>query len=122
MIDAFSVVTMTDNDFIVGKGVWIEGLSWIEAEAVFNNFDTVMIPLGARTKEHGPHLPLNNDWIMAEYLARRVAEKVPVIVMPTIQYGYYPSFLEYPGSVIEIGDVQGDDQRYMHLPEWIWSR
>jgi creatinine amidohydrolase/Fe(II)-dependent formamide hydrolase-like protein len=36
---------------------------------------------------------------MAEYLAERVAAEVPVVVMPTIQYGYYPSFLEYPGSV-----------------------
>ncbi len=28
-----------------------------------------------------------------------MAEEVPVAVMPTLQYGYYPSFLEYPGSV-----------------------
>ena len=71
----------------------------MEAEEVFNRFSVVLIPLGARTKEHGPHLPLNNDWVMAEYLAGRVAEEVPVVVMPTLQYGYYPSFLEYPGSV-----------------------
>ena len=36
---------------------------------------------------------------MAEYLVKRVAAEVPVAVMPTLQYGYYPSFLEYPGSV-----------------------
>ena len=81
------------------KSVWIEGLTWVEAEEVLGEYEVVMIPLGARTKEHGPHLPLNNDWIMAEYLAGRVAAEVPVVVMPTIQYGYYPSFLEYPGSV-----------------------
>ncbi|MCS7366168.1 MAG: creatininase family protein [archaeon GB-1867-035] len=57
------------------------------------------MPLGARTKKHGPHMPLNTDWIIAEYLANRVASEVPVILMPTIQYGYYPFFLEYPGSV-----------------------
>jgi len=44
-------------------------------------------------------MPLNTDWIIAEYLANRVASEVPVILMPTIQYGYYPFFLEYPGSV-----------------------
>jgi creatinine amidohydrolase len=69
------------------------------AEEALQAYEVVMIPLGARTKEHGLHLPLNNDWIMAEYLARRVAAEVPVAVMPTLQYGYYPSFLEYPGSV-----------------------
>jgi creatinine amidohydrolase len=36
---------------------------------------------------------------MAEYLAKRVAVEVPVVLLPTIQYGYYPSFFEYPGSV-----------------------
>ena len=81
------------------ESVWIENLTWVEAEEALKKHDVVMIPLGARTKEHGPHLPLNNDWIMAEYLAERVAEEVPVAVMPTLQYGYYPSFLEYPGSV-----------------------
>ena len=79
--------------------VWIENLTWMEDEEALREYEVVMIPLGARTKEHGPHLPLNNDWIMAEYLAKRVAAEVPVAVMPTLQYGYYPSFLEYPGSV-----------------------
>jgi creatinine amidohydrolase len=36
---------------------------------------------------------------MAEYLKERVIEQVPVIVLPTLQYGYYPAFLEYPGSI-----------------------
>jgi creatinine amidohydrolase len=81
------------------KSVRLEELTWVEAEEALREFEVVMIPLGARTKEHGPHLPLNNDWIMAEYLAERVAAEVSVVVMPTLQYGYYPSFLEYPGSV-----------------------
>lgn len=81
------------------KSLKLEDLTWVEAEDALKEYKVVMIPLGARTKEHGLHLPLNNDWILAEYLAERVAEEVPVVVMPTIQYGYYPSFLEYPGSV-----------------------
>ena len=43
------------------ESVWLEGLTWVEAEAVFGRFSVVLIPLGARVKEHGPHLPLNND-------------------------------------------------------------
>ena len=81
------------------RSLRLEHLTWIEAEKALKDCKVVMIPLGARTKEHGPHLPLNNDWIMAEYLAERVAAEVPVMMMPTLQYGYYPSFLEYPGSV-----------------------
>jgi creatinine amidohydrolase len=36
---------------------------------------------------------------MAEYLTGRVAEQVTAIILPTLQYGYYPSFTEYSGSV-----------------------
>ena len=36
---------------------------------------------------------------MAEYLKDRVIQEVPVAVLPTLQYGYYPAFLEYPGSI-----------------------
>jgi len=81
------------------KAVYLENLTWIEAESVLKEYDTVVFALGARTKEHGPHLQLNNDYLMAEYLKDRVAEQVPVVFLPTLQYGYYPAFLEYPGSV-----------------------
>jgi len=81
------------------SSVDLENLTWVQAEQVFKAYDVVLIALGARTKEHGPHLPLKTDFIVAEYLKNRVAEQVPVAVLPTIQYGYYPSFLEYPGSV-----------------------
>jgi creatinine amidohydrolase len=79
--------------------VELENLTWVQAEQVLKSYEVVLIALGARTKEHGPHLPLKTDYIMAEYLKNRVARQVPVAVLPTLQYGYYPSFLEYPGSV-----------------------
>jgi creatinine amidohydrolase len=81
------------------SSVLLEDLTWMEAEKALKRYEVVMISLGARTKEHGPHLLLKNDYVMAEYLKRRVMEEVPVAVLPTLQYGYYPSFLEYPGSV-----------------------
>jgi creatinine amidohydrolase len=77
----------------------LENLNWIEAEKTLREYDVVLVALGARTKEHGPHRPLNTDYIMAEYFKTRISKEVPVVVLPTIQYGYYPSFLEYPGSV-----------------------
>ncbi len=81
------------------KSLVLEDLTWVEAEKALKDYDVALIALGARTKEHGPHLTLKTDYIQAEYLMRRVAAEVPVVVLPTLQYGYYPSFLEYPGSV-----------------------
>lgn len=80
------------------KGILLENLSWDEAERVLTAETVVAIALGAEAKEHGKHLPLNNDWLMAEYFKRRVLEKSDVVFAPTINYSFYPAFLEYPGS------------------------
>ena len=87
------------NNSLTQISIELENLTWMQAEKVLKNYEVVLIALGARTKEHGPHLPLNNDYLIAEYLKEEVIKKVPVVVLPTLQYGYYPSFLEYPGSV-----------------------
>jgi creatinine amidohydrolase len=58
----------------------------------------VVIPIGAASKEHGPHLRLSNDYTMAVYLTRRVAREARVVIAPTVPYHYYPAFVEYPGS------------------------
>jgi creatinine amidohydrolase len=79
--------------------VILEDLTWVEAEKLLKEYEVALIALGARTKEHGPHLLLKNDYVMAEYLKKRVIAELPVIVLPSLQYGYYPSFLEYPGSI-----------------------
>src|SRR5512136_1968121 len=63
--------------------VYLENLTWADAEKVLKNYDVVLIGLGARTKEHGPHLLLKNDYVLAEYLKERVAREVPVIILPT---------------------------------------
>jgi len=80
-------------------GRFVEGMTWLEAERALRELPTALLPIGARCKEHGPHLPLNNDWRLAEYLARRVAERCAVLVLPTLDCAYYPAFTTYPGSV-----------------------
>ncbi|MFN8633764.1 MAG: creatininase family protein [Chloroflexota bacterium] len=51
---------------------------------------TLVIPIGA-TEQHGPHLPLMTDHLMAETIALRAAELVPsgadVLVAPVVPYG-----------------------------------
>ena len=80
------------------KGILLEDLTWMEAEKLLNQDTVIVIPLGAAAKEHGPHLKLKNDWLIAEYLKNRVLEQSNVVIAPTINYHYYPAFLEYPGS------------------------
>lgn len=79
-------------------GVLLEELTWLEAEKLLRPDSVVVIPLGAAAKEHGPHLKLKNDAIIAEYHKDRVLAASNVVVAPTLNYHFYPAFVEYPGS------------------------
>ena len=79
-------------------GILLEDLTWQQAERVLTPDAVVVIPLGAAAKEHGPHLRLKNDFVLAEYFKRRVMAREAVVVAPTINYHFYPAFVEYPGS------------------------
>lgn len=81
------------------RGVVLAELAWTEAEKLFSADWVVLIPLGAAAKEHGPHLPLQNDLLLAEYLRDEIAKSADVLIAPTINCGFYPAFVEYPGSV-----------------------
>lgn len=81
------------------KGVLLEDLTWVEAEDLLTPETVIVIPLGAASKEHGPHLKLKNDWLIAEYLKNRILTHSNVVVAPTVNYSFYPAFVEYPGSV-----------------------
>jgi creatinine amidohydrolase len=83
-----------------GGTVLLETLSWDEAEQALTPDAVIVIALGAEAKEHGRHLQLNNDFLMAEYFKKRVLAEASgnTVVAPTINYSYYPAFLEYPGS------------------------
>lgn len=61
-------------------------------------FPAVILPLGA-TEQHGYHLPLGVDIILAEALATRVAEKTGATVLPAMPYGYSWVWRDAPGSV-----------------------
>lgn len=58
-----------------------------------------VLPIGAAAKEHGRHLPLATDYLQAQWLAQAVADVRDVAIWPTLSYGYYPVFVDYPGSV-----------------------
>lgn len=84
--------------FAQQRGVRLADLTWVEAEKVLKPDTVVVIPIGAESKEHGPHLKLKTDFIQAEFYTRLILERTDVVVAPTVNYSYYPAFAEYPGS------------------------
>src|SRR5215468_6518904 len=81
-----------------GSGVWLEDLTWPEAKARFEANAVVVIPIGAASKAHGPHLPLKTDALTARALAQRLIEELPVVAAPVVGFGYYPAFTSFAGS------------------------
>lgn len=67
----------------------LEELTGPQAAQVLGENATVVVPIGA-IEQHGPHLPLSVDWIIADEVAAAVAERsgddMPVWVVPTMPY------------------------------------
>ena len=79
-------------------GVWLEDLTWREAKARFDAGAVVVVPVGAASKAHGPHLPLKTDALTARALAQRLIERLPVVAAPVVGFGFYPAFTGFAGS------------------------
>jgi creatinine amidohydrolase len=79
-------------------GVWLEDLTWQEAKARFDAGTVVVVPVGAASKAHGPHLPLKTDALTARALAQRLIERLPVVAAPVVGFGFYPAFTSFAGS------------------------
>ena len=74
-------------------------LTWDIVDARIKAGAIAILPVGAASKQHGLHLPLDTDQIQAEYLAGHLADHIDALIWPTITYGYYPAFTDYPGSI-----------------------
>ncbi|ANE47106.1 hypothetical protein SY83_13490 [Paenibacillus swuensis] len=63
--------------------------------------DTVVIIPAATLEDHGPHLPVDTDVVIAEAICRELALKIPeqVVLMPCINIGYSPHHIDGPGTV-----------------------
>ena len=77
-------------------------LSWPEIEAAAQKGAVVVLPTGS-TEQHGLHLPLRVDAMLAEAVAVEAAcqasKSIPVVVAPTFHLGYSDEHMEYPGTI-----------------------
>lgn len=69
-----------------------------EARALVDRVDAVMIPVGA-IEQHGPHLPLNVDTVIAQAVAEAVSAETGVPVVPPVSIGVSASHGDFPGTL-----------------------
>jgi len=87
----------------VQESIYYTDYRWPELKEFAERDTIVLLPVG-QTEEHGPHLPVGCDVMIAEETAKRVAEaaraEMPVLVMPTVWAGYSAHALfQWPGVI-----------------------
>ena len=75
-------------------------MSWTEIKETVDKDPNlrVIIPIGS-LEQHGPHLPLRTDSILAEYVAKSVADRLPSVLFPPLTIGFSLEHTQFPGTV-----------------------
>ncbi|MBS3814258.1 creatininase family protein [Candidatus Bipolaricaulota bacterium] len=71
-------------------------MSWTEFEE--REPEIALLPTGS-TEQHGPHCPLNTDSLIAEEIAKYVADEADVLLLPSITVGVSREHSKFPGTL-----------------------
>ncbi len=83
---------------------YMERMTWEEVEAaIAEGVDAVLLPIGT-TEQHGPHMPLDTDCIIARAIAERAAaaadkDGLRVLIAPTLNITLSWYHMQFPGSM-----------------------
>ncbi len=72
-------------------------VNWKEADRMMKEARAVILPLGS-TEQHGYHMCLETDNIVALHVAMELAERTDCVVMPVLNYGQAWSACDFPGT------------------------
>jgi creatinine amidohydrolase len=72
--------------------------AWPQVAELARAGRVAVLPFGA-FEQHGPHMPLSTDTIMAQELARRLAARAGALLLPPVHYGETSGNDEFPGTV-----------------------
>ncbi|MBA7588538.1 hypothetical protein ES708_30597 [subsurface metagenome] len=76
----------------------LQNMTWEEAKDTIKGTKMAIIPTGS-TEQHGPHLPLGTDLLIADYFAKKVAEKIDVLVTPVVPVGFAHYHTSFEGTL-----------------------
>lgn len=94
-------------------GAYLGDLTWPDAERRIPAAAAIIVPFAAGAKEHGPHLPMNADQKVMEYLIEQAVTSQAVIAAPPVLHGWFPAFRDFPGT--EVADVATFQQYMMEI-------
>lgn len=80
---------------------WFGHLKMQEVKRAAQNGALVLLPVGMY-EEHGPHMPVSTDTIIAEYAAKQLADRLDIetLVLPAMWTGYHGGVVaDFPGGI-----------------------
>ena len=80
------------------EGIMLKDMTWQEADEAMKKARAVILPLGS-FEQHGYHMTLNTDNIVADHIAKELAKATDCVVMPTLPYGQVWSAKDFPGTI-----------------------
>ena len=72
-------------------------MTWKEADEAFKQNPVVILPLGSM-EVHGPHSPVG-DFLVADEVAKKTAEKSGAYTLPVVPFGHSEYFRAFPGTI-----------------------
>mgnify|MGYP003587720920 CR=1 FL=1 len=75
-------------------------LTWPEVNEAVKAGKVAIIPVGM-IEDHGHHLPIDTDLVLANAMVNKLAERIPdeIVVLPAQPYGYSPHHIDGPGVI-----------------------
>ncbi len=73
-------------------------MNWQDFQDYVKQTPFALLPVGA-LEQHGPHLPFSTDVIIAEYMAKQIAERSGFILLPALAYTPSFSLRKFPGTI-----------------------
>ncbi len=83
----------------MGDTVLLEDMTWPEVEDALARGVRTVVVFTASTEQHGPHLPLSTDALIAQAVGERVARRLGALLAPVIRPGCSDHHLAFPGSL-----------------------
>jgi creatinine amidohydrolase len=81
-------------------------MTWPEVKQVVQEERVAVVPV-AMIEQHGHHLPVDTDLVLANEVCVQAGAKIPgeMVVIPPINHGYAPHQIDFPGVISISGDT-----------------
>jgi creatinine amidohydrolase len=78
--------------------MYVGDKAWPDLKSYFETESLALVPIGS-TEQHGPHLPLATDYMIAEAFAREAADRAEFLCTPTINVGVSVHHRQFHGTM-----------------------